>query len=120
MTTIDLIYEFARERLPVLVRDIVRKEMRDLLNKVECDRATWRCTWCDYVNVRFNAGMDHCSACGAETMTYFVAAGDLRVRYSRNPKCQRNRAHARSRARRSPHLDCVATTGCKASVLNHP
>ena len=68
----------------------------------------WRCTWCDYVNVRQHAGLDHCSACGSETMTMNVGARDLRVRYTRNPKPG---YHLRAYTK----LDCVAIPGCKTS-----
>lgn len=104
MTASDLIGEFARDRLPGLIRDIVKEEMRELLKQIDADRGVWTCSWCGYKNVRLNAGLDYCSACGAETMTHFVAAGELRVRYTRNP----------SRSR--PHLDCAAIAGCKSST----
>lgn len=113
MTTCDLIAEFARERLPGIVHDIVRDEMRDLLKQIEIEHAAWICAWCGYRNIRLNAGLDHCSVCGAETVTQFAAAGELHVRYTRNPK------HAKSRARRSPHLDCVAIAGCKSSSTTY-
>ena len=86
MTTSDIIGEFFREHAPGLVRDIVRKEMSVMFGKVHEKPSAWVCTWCKYKNLRFNAGMDHCSVCGAETLTYFVASGELRVKFSRNPK----------------------------------
>lgn len=105
MTTTDLIYEFARDRLPGLVRDIVREEMRDLLSKIPCERAVWECTWCGYKNIRINAGLDHCSVCGSEVMTYFMAAGDLRVRYAKRPpdRCRNSSRRGRNKATGEPH-----------------
>ncbi len=61
---------------------------------------TWRCSWCRYVNVRLNAGLDHCSACGAETLTQFNGEDILSIRHTF----------------RHTHLDCVASTSCKTSA----
>ena len=44
---------------------------------------SWKCTWCGRVNVRERAGLDHCSACNAETFTFTGMENELRVRYSR-------------------------------------
>src|SRR5262249_62061883 len=32
---------------------------------------SWKCTWCGHANVRQREGLDNCSACNAETFTYF-------------------------------------------------
>jgi hypothetical protein len=45
---------------------------------------SWKCIWCGCANVRQDAGLDHCSACNAEALTYFTGVeNELRVRYSR-------------------------------------
>jgi hypothetical protein len=44
---------------------------------------SWKCTWCGRANVREHDGLDHCSACNAEALTYFTGMeNELRVRYS--------------------------------------
>src|SRR5215831_14390426 len=49
------------------------------------DPGSWKCSWCGHANVRQHAGLDHCSACNAETFTYFTWENELGVRYSRRP-----------------------------------
>ena len=45
---------------------------------------SWKCTWCGHANVRQREGLDNCSACNAETFTYFTGMeNELLVRYSR-------------------------------------
>jgi hypothetical protein len=47
---------------------------------------SWKCTWCGHANVRQRAGLDHCSVCNAETLTYFTGVeNEMRVRYSCSP-----------------------------------
>jgi hypothetical protein len=47
------------------------------------DAGSWKCTWCSCTNVRQHAGLDHCSRCNAEALTYFTGMeNELRVRYS--------------------------------------
>jgi hypothetical protein len=47
---------------------------------------SWKCTWCGHANVRQRAGLDHCSACNAEALTYFTGMeNELLLRYSRPP-----------------------------------
>ena len=47
------------------------------------DPGSWKCSWCGHANVRQHAGLDHCSACNAETFTYFTWENETGVRYSR-------------------------------------
>src|SRR5215470_13316557 len=49
------------------------------------DPGSWKCSWCGHANVRQHAGFDHCSACNAETYTYFTWENEMGVRYSRRP-----------------------------------
>jgi len=49
------------------------------------DPGSWKCSWCGCANVRQHAGLDHCSACNAETFTYFIFENELHVRYTRRP-----------------------------------
>lgn len=66
----------------------------------------WTCSWCDYVNIRFHTGLDHCGACGAETLTRRGMENEIVVKYSLNP----------NRLRRFTHLDCVGTKSCKVAI----
>ena len=123
MTTTDLVMEIFRSRLPRMVRDIVRKEMRDMLGPAKEVHSTWDCSWCGYRNIRFNAGLDHCSVCGAETFTYFIGANDLRVKYSRHPKEHGRTPHRfkanRRKGTRQAHLDCRGPcSGSRAGCVN--
>src|SRR5262249_37657405 len=48
------------------------------------DAGWWKCTWCGCANVRQHDGLDHCSMCNAEALTYFTGmktncASDIHV-----------------------------------------
>jgi hypothetical protein len=64
---------------------------------------SWKCTWCGHANVRERAGLDHCSVCNAEVLTYFTGMeNELLVRYSRPPLRLSDSAAARFTFSRRP------------------
>src|SRR5215831_9509338 len=69
---------------PAVVESISnrRRHMCSLGPRTE-DPGSWKCSWCGHANVRQHAGLDHCSACNAETFTYFTWENEMGVRYSR-------------------------------------